>query len=359
MKNIVKKALVLLLLVIAAAGCGKKQEADSQADPEKITNVEIFTVKPSQFRDYINLPVVVLPNKEVNLGITGGGKVVKLHADKGDRVKQNMVLLETDDVMLKAQFNVAQANLEYQEKESARSEKLFKDGSITEAVHDATKLQLSQAQSAFEISKKQLEDAVLEAPFDGVITQRHVEVGDILGPGTPAFRIIDISRVKVQAGIPEKYITDFKVGNDVEVKLDAIPGKVFRGKINYIAPEANSSVRTFQAEIVVDNREGLIRAGIMGNASILRMVYNDSLMIPINALIETQNGRIVYVARNDNTAEKRSVEMGPAGTTDVMILSGIFSGDRVIVKGQHDLVEGEKINITGEYTAAGREGTGQ
>lgn len=348
--------LVCVVPVLAVViGCGKAEEIESKADFTKITNVETFVVKESTYDDYIHLPVVVKPNKEVNLGLTHGGKVTNIHVDKGDNVNQGMVLLETDDVLLKASYDMAKSNLEYQEKEFARNETLYQDGSISETVYDGSKLALSQAQSNYEQSKKMYEDATLKAPFAGIVTSRNVEVGDILGSGMPAFRIIDVSKVKVQAGIPEKYIVDFRVGNDVEVKFDSIPGKNFSGKINYIAPEASSSVRTFLAEIIVDNKNGLIRAGIMGDALILRKKYDDALVVPMDALIDTQNGRILYVARENNTAEERSVTTGSSSNDVVMITSGLTAGEKIIVKGQHDLANGEPFNIIGDYKPVSRE----
>ena len=303
MKNTVQRLLVAVLLIITAYGCDKKLKAEIETDFTKVTNVEVYTVTTSSFDDFITLPVVVSPYKEANLGLTSGGRVTKIHVDKGDRVTKDMVLLETDDVLLKAQFKQAEANLVYQKKEFARNKKLFEDGTIS------------------------------PADFDGS---------------------------EVQAGIPEKHIVSFKLGNTVTVSLDAIPDKVFKGKINYISHEASPSVRTFLAEMVVDNSKGTIKAGIMGNARILRTVYEDAILIPINAIVEAQEGRSVFVARDDNTAEERTIVLGE-GSDDLMVIitAGVHPGDRVIVKGQQDLVTGERILVTGEYAAESVEGSEQ
>ncbi len=343
--------LVAATAVLAAAGCGGKSSETESGYVERITNVELYEVRPVVFEDYLTLPVIVQPYREVNLGLTVGGKVTKLHADKGDRVRKDTTLLETDDVLLRVQLENARSTLDYQKNEFARSEKLFRDGSITEAAYDGAKFQLAQAENVHNMAVKQLEDAVLKAPFDGVVTSRTVEVGDILGPGTPAFRIIDMSRVKVQVGIPEKYVGDFKVGNTVTIRFDAFPGKAFPGKINYVSPEADPSVRTFLAEIDINNGENILKAGIMGNGRILRKTFHDALMIPINAVIETQAGRIIFIAREDGSVEQRSIELGQSGETTVMVLSGLQSGEKVVVKGQHDLIDGEKVNVTGTIAA--------
>lgn len=340
---------VVALLVLP--GC-KKGESQVATIDGKVTNVEVYTVAPQTFTEYIPLPVVVIPYREANLSLVNGGKVNKLFADKGDRVVAGQVLLETETELLRASLALARANLEYQQNEFARSQQLFEAGSISPSAFDAAKLALAQAQSQHEIAKKQCEDATLEAPFSGIITLRNAEVGDVLGPGTPAFRLIDIDRVKVQVGIPERFIKDFRMGNTVSIAFDAIPGKEFTGQINYLAPEATPLVRTFLGEIVVDNREGLIRAGFMGNARIQRRIFPNALLIPLDALIETQTGRKVFVVEGDSLAAERSIAIDGSGEEMIVVTSGLQAGDRVITKGQHELVDGDRVRITGEYRKA-------
>lgn len=341
--------IALAALVAAAPGCKGGKTQGAVLNDAKVTNIEIYTVQPRTYTEYITLPVVVTPYREVNLSLISGGKVTKLFADKGDRVQEGKVLLETETEMLRAAFDIAKASLDYQKSEFARNRQLFDAGSVSQAVFDAAKLALSQAQSQYDIAKKQFDDATLEAPFSGIITMRNAEVGDVLGQGSPAFRLIDMDRVKVQAGIPERFIEDFRKGNLVTIIFDSMPGKEFPGRINYIAPEADPSVRTFLSEIVVDNSRGLIRAGIMGNARIQRRVFNDALLIPLDALIETQYGRRAYVVKDDSLASLRNIAIDGGGEDMIVVTKGIQAGDRIITKGQHDIVEGDRVRITGEY----------
>jgi len=341
--------VALAALVAAAPGCKGGKTQGAILNNGKVTNIEVYTVAPRNYTEFITLPVVVTPFREVNLSLVSGGRVMKILADKGDRVQEGKILLETETELLRAAFDVAKANLEYQKGEFARSTQLFKAGSVSQAAFDAAKLAHSQAQSQFDIAKKQFDDATLEAPFSGVITMRNAEVGDVLGQGSPAFRLIDMDRVKIQAGIPERYIEDFRKGNQVTIIFDSMPGKEFPGRINYIAPEADPSVRTFISEIVVENSRGLIRAGIMGNARIQRRVFNDALLIPLDALIETQYGRRAYVVKDDSLASVRNITIDGGGEDMIVVTKGIQAGDRIITKGQHDIVEGDRVRITGEY----------
>jgi membrane fusion protein (multidrug efflux system) len=350
-----------LAALAAVPGCGG---GDPQAAAQgggangKVTNVEVYTVAPRTFTEYLTLPVVVTPYREASLSLVNGGRVARLLADKGDRVDAGRVLLETETEALRAALDLARATLEYQAGEFARNRQLFEAGSIPQAVFDGAKLALAQARSQHDIAQKQYDDATLEAPFGGTITMRNAEVGDVLGPGVPAFRLIDIDRVKVQAGIPERFIEDFRKGNTVTIAFDAIPGREFAGQINYLAPEASSSVRTFLAEIAIDNGAGLIRAGIMGNARIQRRTFPDALLMPLDALIETQFGRKAFVVRDDTLAAERSIRIDGSGEDMVVVTAGVRAGERVVTKGQHGIVDGDRVRVTGEYRQAARREAG-
>lgn len=344
--------ITLLAGMLLFAGCKGKQ-AVGTVENGKVTNVEVFIAKRDYFVDYLTLPVTVSPWREASVALTQGGRVTKILADKGAHVRMGQGLLETDTDTFRANFRTAEASLAYQKSEFARNTNLFEAGSVSEAVFDAAKLQLAQAESAYDIAKKQLDDATLEAPFGGVITERNAEVGNILGAGTPAFRIIEMDRVKIQAGIPEKYIADFRNGSVVKVVFDAIPGREFPGKITYLAPEAVTQTRTFPAEIAIDNPGGIIRAGIVGNARIQRKVYPNAILVPLDALVETQTGRKLFVALADSTADEREVAVGSGSGDMILITSGLSAGERVVTKGQHGISDGEKVRVTSEYTGTG------
>lgn len=345
-----KKFLCLLGLaaLVAVEGCAPG-EAKDQAPAGKVTNVEVYTVVPTTFVEHISLPAVVVPNRQADLSLVGGGRVARVLVDKGDRVVAGQILLETETEMLRAAHDLAVASLEFQTGEFQRAQSLFQTGSINESAFGAAKLAFAQAQSQRDISRKQLRDATLRAPFAGTVALRHVEVGDVLGPGSPAFRLIDVDPVRIQVGIPERLIGDFRTGNTVSVALDALPGTPLLGRLDYLSPEATSSVRTFLAEIVIPNADGAVRAGIMGNARIQGRTFENALLMPMDALIESQAGRRVFVVRDDTLAAERPIAIAASDETMVVVTDGVRAGDQVVTKGQHDIVNGDRVRITGQY----------
>ncbi|MFH1566994.1 MAG: hypothetical protein ABIL09_03275 [Gemmatimonadota bacterium] len=128
-----------------------------------------------------------------------------------------------------------------------------------------------------------------------------------------------------------------------------MPGTPLLGRLDYLSPEATSSVRTFLAEIVIPNADGAVRAGIMGNARIQGRTFENALLMPMDALIESQAGRRVFVVRDDTLAAERPIAIAASDETMVVVTDGVRAGDQVVTKGQHDIVNGDRVRITGQY----------
>ncbi len=345
-----KKQLFPLYLAILTIGSGcSSGDAGNPAPPGRVTNVEVYPVVPRTFVEHFSVPATVVPRRQVDLSMVGGGRVTAVQVDKGDRVEAGQTLLQTDTTSLQAAFDLAAANLEFQTGEFERASRLYEAGSINQSAFAAARLALAQARSERDIARQRLKDATLEAPFTGMITQRHVELGDVLGPGAPAFRLIDADRVKVQVGIPERLVGDFRIGNTVSIELDALPGEVLSGRLEYLAPEASPGVRTFLAEMLLDNHNGMVRSGLMGQARIQRRTFSDALLVPLDALIEGQDGRQLFVVRHDTLAVQRAIDIAATDAGMMVVRRGIDIGDRVVTKGQHELVDGDRVRVTGEY----------
>jgi RND family efflux transporter MFP subunit len=120
----------------------------------------------------------------------------------------------------------------------------------------------------------------------------------------------------------------------------------------FLSPEADPAVRTFQAEILVENRDGSLMAGLLGNARLLRRSFENAVVIPLNAVIEGQTGRNAYVVEN-GLASRRDIELGGISGEYTRVISGINPGEALIVSGQFSVVDGERVNVTGEITIDG------
>ncbi len=148
----------------------------------------------------------------------------------------------------------------------------------------------------------------------------------------------------MRAWVSENDIGDFEVGRDVDVLLDAIPRRVFGGQIGRVGPAADPRRRVFPIEVNIDNADGAIRPGMVGKLVVRRRTFTDVVVIPREAIVERETGPVAFVIENDR-AVFRSLQLGVGQGNRVIALSGVEPGERLIVSGSRDLIDGERVIV--------------
>lgn len=178
----------------------------------------------------------------------------------------------------------------------------------------------------------------LRAPLAGVITSRHLTLGETVDPASPepAFVIIDTRHLWVNANLYEKDLASVRVGQAADISTPAYPGRTFRGKVSLISPVLDPETRTAKARIEVSNPDGLLKPEMFANASI-RTSTQRSAAIPAKALLQDKGETFVFVQTGESTFEKRDVGVGPAAGGLVPVRSGLKEGERVVTDGAFTL----------------------
>jgi membrane fusion protein (multidrug efflux system) len=158
---------------------------------------------------------------------------------------------------------------------------------------------------------------------------------------------VDLSRVKVAVGIPERDVVAVEKLKEVTLTLSAVPGEVFRGKRTYLGVEPQKGSRTFRLELAVDNAERKIRPGMFATAEVVRAVHRDAIVIPLFSVIPREKDKIVFV-EEDGVARRRVVETGlmmgsSIEKAKVVITRGLDPGDQLIVIGHRQVEDGQKV----------------
>ena len=162
--------------------------------------------------------------------------------------------------------------------------------------------------------------------------------------GAPLARIVQVHKVKVSVGIPERDISFFAEGNTATVTLDALQGRSFAGVIHRIATTAEAATLTFIAEIEVDNPDGAIKPGMVARVALVRKSYPDSIIVPLFSILSLENMRFVFVEEN-GAAHGRPIQVGVLQDNTIQVTEGLRAGDRLIVSGQRDLKDGDPVNV--------------
>jgi multidrug efflux pump subunit AcrA (membrane-fusion protein) len=252
-------------------------------------------------------------------------------------------ILHEGKLIAKQQLEIAESQLELQrsELENARSELRKRESRIQSVQAD-----IASAQAEIKRLKEDLSDTFIRAPFDGVIGERYVEVGDQVSPNQRLFTVLDVSTVKVIARIPSHEISRVKPGVNVQITTRAYPEMGFMGQVVYIHPEADPKNRTFSVEVHVKNREEpMLMPGMFSRVQIPLQKFDRALMVPRDALLEDGKGSYLYVADMPNgQARRRDVAVGELGPEEALILSGVKIGESLIVRGQELLNDGAFIH---------------
>jgi len=201
---------------------------------------------------------------------------------------------------------------------------------------------------------------IAHAPIDGVVAELGAREGMTVMSGAPLFRINGLRTVWVNAEVRESEAAQVKVGNAVEARASALPGKVFRGKVSAILPEVNPATRTLKARVELANPEGELKPGMFASVNFTPAARQEVLVVPSEAVIQTGSRSVVVVARPDGRFASVEVQTGAEANGNTEIRKGLAAGDKVVVSGQF-LIDSEASLRAGEarMDAPGHKGTGK
>ena len=345
--------------------CSPTNESSVQEEEKKPVPVRVMEVKN---RD---LPVVVAavgrlaPNREVTLSAELGGVVESYSADIGDRVEsgQTLVSIDPTDYRLalketKANLEVAQVRLDAAKKSFERTKKLLPRKIITPDAFDKSEMDykssratVARVKTLVDIARERLNKTRIRAPFSGLIASRKVEIGQIVGTGQPLMALVDLDSVRVLIHLPERDYVHLDRDDPITVAIEASPESVFKGRIDRIGIKADERTNTFDVEILVDNPDLFLKAGMTARVRVTTAVIPSVIMIPQSAVLYRQNRREVFVAGPDQKAEVREIELGRSEGALVQILKGLVPGDRLVVTGGQYLKSGDRIMISAKKQA--------
>ena len=337
------KTMFLATAVILTAGCGNfgsKKEAQEAAevvvaDPT-VSVTQVFVREVPQEAVYTS---TVQPFAKNNIAPQSVNRIAKIYVEIGDYVTKGQVVAEMDMIQLQqAELQMKNNEIEYN-----RLKGLFEEGGLSQSDLDAIEL-------AYKVSKTQyenlLENSVLRSPINGVITARNYDVGDMYSMSAPLFTVEQIVPVKLLVGISETDYSKVKKGDSVTVTADAIPDKVFYGKINRIYPTVDPATRTFTVEVKIDNNYKTLRPGMFVRATV-NFGTNNNVVIPDVAVVKQQGSgeRFVYVLNDDSTVTYKKVVLGRRMGTEYEVLEGLQDGDKIVIGGQIRLKDGVKVIV--------------
>lgn len=348
--------LVFLLSFILAIPACKKKEAN--APVEKIVNVRIQAVAEKTLRPYVETVGTLNPYEEVTVSAEVDGILREVRVDNGTAVSKGMLLSVIDDTdygleVKRAEAALRQAHATYENTklEFGRKQSLYKEQLVTQQQFDDVSTRLSLADADVErakasllLAKQKLIKTRIYSPISGYVKEKKVSAGDYVKNGANLFVIIQNNPLKLNFTVTEKDVGKLRKGQDVTFRVDAFPGREFKGKVNNIYPSLEEKTRTLQVEALVPNPDNALKPGLFAHVILYTGAERNTVLVPIISLLYEGEAIKVFVI-DGGRAKERLVKVGQKYGEMMEIVEGLKAGETVVIAGQQNLSEGVKVNV--------------
>lgn len=335
-----RAASAVLACALTLAACGRKHApTGNEGLPQADVRVAAVTNKARTGNEEV--VGTVRPKLQAVIEAKVSGRIETLAVAPGQKVKAGELLAQLDAREIQAKLDQARAVRDQATRELDRARKLFEQKITSQAEFDAVQSRERVAAGAAVEAESALGYSKIVAPFDGVVTRKLADVGDLAAPGKPIVEMEDPGALRFEAGVPEALIADIKVGDKLAVRVSSMPADL-QGVVVEIAPTADAATRTYLVKLDLPPAESL-RSGQFGRV-IVPTGKTDAVWVPASAVVVRGQMETVFVAV-DQHAQLRLVRTGKRTPSEVELLAGISSGENVIVEGAAQLHDGQRITV--------------
>lgn len=346
---------LLAALAVFSPGCSKKKVAETAQMP--VVQVVAVEARRQSVTESLSLVGTVMANEMVELKAETDGIVQEILFEEGQKVEKGHLLIRLDESKFASAVSEGEANFRLSKSNFDRAEQLFKGKLISQQEFDQAASTFQMNQATLDLRRRQLRDARILAPFKGTVGARSISPGQVIGKNMTLTTVVDWDPVKVEFNVPERFLSQLHVGQEIEIVVAAYPGRTFKGKVFFVSSYVDIAMRTAQVKAQISNPSGELRPGMFANLDLTLQMRENAIVIPeagINQLLD--GGRAnVYLADKSDTVQLRAVTLGIRLSRRVEVTAGLETGDRVIVEGTQKIGPGSKVKLAPPAAAAAYE----
>jgi len=327
-------------LSLLLAGCGHKTEAIAPVQLPA-ASVKVATVEKKTRPATEEVMGTVRAKLRASIEAKVSGKIEKLLVAPGQAVKAGELLAELDAREIQARLDQALAVRQQAESDLKRFTALLEAKSVTPVEFDSAQARARVASAAVNETETMLGYTKIIAPFAGVITRKHADVGDLASPGKPLLDMEDSRALRLEADVPEAVVGKLALGDNLPVRVAALE-KELTGVVSEIAPTADPGSRTFLVKLDLPDAAGL-RAGQFGRVA-MSVGETSALRVPASAVVQRGQMEIVFIV-TDNKAQLRLVKTGKRIGGEIELVSGVSAGEKIVVQNATALLDGQPLTF--------------
>lgn len=349
--------LFTFLFLIAA--CENADDHNTQAngnsDRVRTMVVETTVVERGEYSDYVRLTGSLEAVDDAMISAQASGRVLRI-VERGQHVAKGDVIAVLDDELVQASYRVAKANYDLLVDVYNRQQPLHADSIISTLELNQILAQKEQAEAQLNQARRQLSDSRITAPFSGRVEERMVRTGELLNPGMPVVRLVNNNRMRVKGGIPERYALDIRKGTPARISLASYGGGFANATVTFTGSVIDPNSRTLPVEIEMENADGRLKPEMIVTMEITRKVLPDVITVPRTALIRGEEGMSLFLAVEENghkVGRLIPIQIGASSGNRVIVTEGLSDSDEVVIVGQTNLNDGDRLNILRTHRQSG------
>ena len=321
--------------------------------------VEVEGVFITDLEDRVTAVGEIVATHRAVLAAEIDGRVTELVIEEGAAVAADQPILLLDPARRRLELDraearvaEAEAQLENDRRRVARqrelsAQRIASESSLDEA-ETAVRLaeaKLTAARAALGVERRALREATVRAPFDGLVVERKVSLGEYVRMGEPLVEIVSLDPIEVEFRVAEVDSSFVRLGQNVDVKVAPYPDRVFRAKVTVISPIIDRRTRTLRVKAALGNSDGLLRPGLFARADLGLDMRKGVAVIPSEAVLQRVDGSIVFVLEDGQRVRRRVIEIASFQEGNVAIEKGLEPGDVIVVRGHAGLLDGQAVRV--------------